>query len=467
MSPVSSPLELPEIIHNIGIHLPRNDQVHFIRVCSLWHQAVVPLIWHDITLSSQKRSSAKRYGRPPLEVVRKYNQHIRKVKVIADYSKSGKASEPNIDVWKEICGISALKELTLIHDAIGTSGLPYFEKTCTHLKALHLYLVHANIPAITLSAIEELSIFHYCRMDAVAFISRCPSLKTLRFEVTGERALEQCQSLADYLDSGSLLHLKNLDLKVLKYSDQDLASFIGRMRGLRKFATLGSIGPLSLFGLRSHFHTLTEIQVLDARYLWCEALSSCPHLMMVKSCQLSASDILHGEAWICTSMKELHVHLLPEDEVHMSEAMTEATGTVQIQVQQASESGLHKVLLTLLSRLSKLENLEQLWIEGDLSYAEENTSDLVPANGLTMLSTLRRLRILTVCTDHWPDLHMESVEWIKKHWKSLKTLHGSWTARSQITSEAVWILRAHGVDVYWDSEHELNSGQLLRQSART
>ncbi|KAG0070242.1 hypothetical protein BGZ89_001063 [Linnemannia elongata] len=49
-----NPLLLPEIIVIVGAHLTRSDTIVSLRVCTLWHAALEPLLYHDFILPSKQ-----------------------------------------------------------------------------------------------------------------------------------------------------------------------------------------------------------------------------------------------------------------------------------------------------------------------------------------------------------------------------------------------------------------------------
>ncbi|KAG0195836.1 hypothetical protein BGX28_000549 [Mortierella sp. GBA30] len=264
-------------------------------------------------------------------------------------------SKLDTEIWRVISDMSGLQELTLLHLVVDASVLLFFDKICTRLKTLHLYADRVDISdSIKTSApwkIRELSISEHCQIDTVAFTARCPTLEILGFN-TKEGDLKKCQSFAQHLDSGALPCLRHLDLKVVARSDEDMASYIRSMRGLRKFESYGALGPLSLPTFRPHFRTITEIRIRDLfggmSGLWQEIMSSCPLLTRVEPCKISVNDILNGRPWVCTSMKALYVDINPVDD---------NPDTVGATLGSTSDHGLRKY------EASELENIvEVVWV---------------------------------------------------------------------------------------------------------
>ncbi|KAG0293061.1 hypothetical protein BGZ98_002358 [Dissophora globulifera] len=459
MSVIARLLELPEIVRIVGQALPRDVQVDCLRVCKLWHAAIAPLVWKNMTLRTGDIFAAK-HERPPLEGLRTYCRHIRKLNVTTEWKYDGE-SKLDIEIWRVISDMLGLQELTLFNLVVDTSAFLFFEKTCAHLKVLHLYNHRVDVPdSIKTSAqwaIRELSISEYCQIDAVAFAAQCPALETFEFNTKSEHGLQKCQSLARYLDSGALPCLKYLDLKVATNSDAEIASFLGSMRCLRKLQSFTTLGPLSLPVFRPHFHTISEIH-MHGLFVWLpgfwkEIMSSCPLLTRAKLCMISASDILHGAPWVCTSMKALHLDIRPAAELRSGPGSGHGHETYGV-------SEVEDILYVLLKRISHLEALEELKIGGYLRCGKESP-ELLPGKGLELLSTLGRLRELCLLEELWPVLHMEAAEWIEIHLKALERLGGSWRLNSRTTRDSVWMLREYGLDVSWEGEskHIRNGGR--------
>ncbi|KAF9946446.1 hypothetical protein BGZ72_000327 [Mortierella alpina] len=144
-------------------------------------------------------------------------------------------SKLDTEIWRVISDMTGLQELTLVHLTVDASVLPFFDKICSRLKALHLCADRVDISdSFKTSApckMQELSISEHCKIDTVALTARCPSLEILVLN-TKDGDLRKLQTFAQHLDSGALPCLKHLDLKVITCSDEDMASYIGSMRGL-------------------------------------------------------------------------------------------------------------------------------------------------------------------------------------------------------------------------------------------
>ncbi|KAF9089099.1 hypothetical protein BGX27_002563 [Mortierella sp. AM989] len=418
MSAASSLLEVPEIVCMIGHALPRRVQASCLCLSKLWHNAIAPLVWQDIALDDD--IFARRNERPPLE-------------------GSEELSNIDIKIWQAISDMSNLQELTLVYPVVDEITLPYFENICTRIKVLWLHSVHMVAPialTITFPLLQDLLISMYSNIDAIAFASQCPTLEIFQFE-TNE--LEPCQRLAQLLNSGGLPRLRHLDLELGSlHSDKDMASFIQGMHGLRKFESAHTIGPLSLPGFRSHFSTITEITIGihrgEAHGLWQEVMSSCPLLILAKTCQISKNEVFYGAPWICNWIKELRLNL----RLGSDGPIDAVTGTERETMPYA-----------VLKRISELKALEKLCIGG---YWPGKTAELVPGEGLELLSSLRRLKVLTLLSDTWSVLHIETAEWIQDHLEALEVLSGSWTLGNQMTRNAVALLRRCGIDVHWEGE---------------
>ncbi|KAG0199070.1 hypothetical protein BGX28_007596 [Mortierella sp. GBA30] len=237
--------------------------------------------------------------------------------------------------------------------------------------------------------------------------------------------LKRFQNLAQHLSFPTLPKLKHLDIKLTSCNDAEVASFMGSMRCLRKFSCShrNKLGSLTLPVFRSHFHTITDIQLLGVdSFFWKEVLSSCPVLRYL--------DIVFGDPPFVDGRN----------------------------IERRSVSYIQDIELALFKRISCLVNLETLDIEERLPQPQFGPRPKVSeVKGLEMLSDLSFLKELRLGAIISPYLGASTCECIQSY-KALKSLKGTWSTPSSQTPRHVRTLREHGVDVYWSNEEDFSKG---------
>ncbi|KAI1288069.1 hypothetical protein EDD11_010091, partial [Mortierella claussenii] len=323
--------------------------------------------------------------------------------------------------WEAISYLPNVQSLALyrVHfDGVLSS----IDKLCIRVKTLKTH----NCTIDSLEAketdipwtIQDLTISTDCKIDMVAIITKCPSLRVLYIGGRGdsndwvlEKAyeLKRFQDLAAHFDFGALPLLKRLEVDLFFCSDEDITTFIQGMRCLRGFKTGGQIGPLSLPGLRSHFPMITKIDLWSSvpTWIWMEIMTSCPCLTFVKEVTFSSNDILHGEPWICKALSYLHLTIEDDDEHSLPEI-------------RAVE---HAMFL----RVSRLEKLTSLDIDESLSVKplsnqsdkkalkkerKKNKRRTLDTAGVELLTNLTQLRRLTFGFGMSPVLNTRTAEMI-------------------------------------------------------
>jgi len=320
--------------------------------------------------------------------------------------------------------------------------------------------------------IQKLSVSRSCEIDVVALTDRCPYLQVLSVGRVGKtsgrkKELKRFQSFANHLESGALPHLKHLDIGLARSGDQEVASFIQSMRCLRSIRSLMELGPLSLPGLRSHYHTISEIEVRNSHlvpHLWREVMSTCPALTSATEVFFSVDDILCGAPWIC---KHLSVLCLMFGDINITKKKNRKKNSL---------SEIKNLEHALLRRISGLGKLGHLHIDENLrcrrNFAEysrvlsglklgqypADMVELVSRNlknpkrldveSLRLLSSLTQLRILSVGTGFSPVLDKTTAEWVVSL-KALELFSGFWPPGCEETAESVVMLHQRGVKAEW------------------
>ncbi|KAF9098362.1 hypothetical protein BGX27_000806 [Mortierella sp. AM989] len=268
-------------------------------------------------------------------------------------------------------------------------------------------------------------------------IKRCPQLQTLIWNTkkrpTGKSLISEllpaCPKLNSFSIRNSALHDSDIS-KLLEAMNQ-----VRILKIERAYDVYGghSIGQKSFSSLQSHFSTLENIYLREARYIKSqhvqEILASCPSLRLIEASKILAKDIRDGTPWVCTRLRSFRVSI---------------TG-----ISDSIAGGAAKAVF---KQLSRLRQLYELNVGCDHSSGIRYGLDLKLEAGLDALAELTQLQYICV---RGLDLTMtaEDVDWVGQHWKSLMVwdgrLHAFWRQNAERTKQ----LKSYGVrlDAYDNS----------------
>ncbi|KAK3823253.1 MAG: hypothetical protein J3Q66DRAFT_424881 [Benniella sp.] len=143
-------------------------------------------------------------------------------------------------------------------------------------------------------------------------------------------------------------------------------------------------------------------------------MSSCPLLEKLFAPPVGALVVTEGEPWVCLRLESLGLALCFDP-----------------------PSTVSRLQPLILDRLSKLTQLEDLWMMGHEGHNNLGAKvDLRLENGLDKLSTLRLLRSLTL-RDMIGRMGDAEVEWMLEHWKSLTFFSGALNTHNEAFNETL------------------------------
>ena len=132
-----------------------------------------------------------------------------------------------------------------------------------------------------------------------------------------------------------------------------------------------------------------------------KVMSFCSLLTTLKGVTIDATDIVHGEPWVCLKLKVLQLEF------------------------RFDPSTIGHVQPLVLDQLSKLSRLEELQVfSWQQCQPEFEAFDLRLEHGIGKLSTLRLLRTFSFGIAK-QEMREQEVDWILDHWKSLDRIKGT------------------------------------------
>ncbi|KAF8984505.1 hypothetical protein BGZ46_007872 [Entomortierella lignicola] len=324
-------------------------------------------------------------------------------------------------LWENLCEQYRIKKLTLSEVATPRAGMDDFRALVSSLDEL---VLDATIfpdgedytwPDSKFENTQRLvldQVFGITPKEQVGMIGACPKLKDLRWfipkfddEDEDELALHQ-QAMDEFVslvEAGSFPSLEILRIIYFLVSDADIARVINNMQRVTTLNLIGSdFGDISFQALQRHWTTLETLGVSLCKNVTSaqiqKILASCPNLRVLTGDDILAEDIINGQPWVCTSLKEL---------------------IINIQFSPTAEKSDHMAVFESISALKKLELLNITGYSG---------RKIVPLNlsleyGLEKLAGLTCL--LQLCFQHSEqNIEMEEIDWMLEHWKSLEGVRG-------------------------------------------
>ncbi|KAF9170748.1 hypothetical protein BGX21_001915 [Mortierella sp. AD011] len=346
---------------------------------------------------------------------------------------ANKTTELPIEIWDTIKENKNVKALRLDRIKIDVSQARSFWKACTVLEKLDMNHCTISDPwedvtgsrplpplfpliqEINFTKLEGINEYGQLQIAAMS-----PRLRSLCWNGTG---FPITRFAFDNTLGISLLNLDELDLKGKAHST-DIAFFIAtNKKPLKKlavplftrdsfinvfeYASRPRLPDLSC--LERHFSTLQDLDFADSTPTSIELLkilSLCPLLTSFKANVILASDVKRNEAWACAD------RLLKLD--------------VCIDLGQCNPEVASRRVFACLSKLTSLE---------DLNLGRNETTDaflrtaveplrLQLDHGMDQLSTLWRMKRFYF-SDQGQTMTMKEGRWIKKHWRGLEVIQGT------------------------------------------
>ncbi|KAF9913846.1 hypothetical protein BX616_009462 [Lobosporangium transversale] len=368
-----------------------------------------------------------------------------------------------------------LKELELDGFVVQTQEIDLFFQMCSQLKVLKLTNVDLQWPfgglmgafgsntevagsqpgvALSISAptirnVQKLTLFQIKVLgcsprseahDLAVLVRSCPELRSLKLmdDLGQDEALDFCRTLTQ--DPWPLPCLESLDISDVPLEDEDLATLLAKMNQLQQlYAWESEFGPLCLSELlksRSSLdgggrlcdtvEMLTVISLNSEYGIVQTIMSSCKHLITLRSGEITVTEIVEGKEWVCSKLKKLDVDLIFDGADGESE---------ERKAKQQKVFG-H------LGKLTKLQNLQLTGVTA--SIAGTRTLDLRLESGLDKLVGLKQLRCLVFCREsHW--MGLEEAIWMVENWPCLMRVIGPEDRDPDIDKSIADIFNRNGI----------------------
>ncbi|KAG0059449.1 hypothetical protein BGZ89_000395, partial [Linnemannia elongata] len=344
---------------------------------------------------------------------------------------SGEMDRPDHGLWR-ICqsqleslrlshmSIPANPDALLLGDDIGT--------TFPRMKRLSHILVKDTIKPEDQNADILLRRFAGLPcLGQVRFLARCPNLQDLemRFSYTHDCPRD---AIVQRFAAGFWPLLTRVVLSVAGFTDKELAQITGSLGAAPVEELLvpeSSFGyqTLAAFENQSLFRNIRKMDFYDSKVLgWAARESSAvvqtilersPVLEDFTANYLLASDVAHGQEWVCTGMKRLKVDIIVDNGNKEEEKGKEKE-------MKKRRKELHVAVFERLDKLHQLDTLALLSRTLTSAVELESRMSLDLRHGLGLLENVLQLEVLSFSNQQV--FEEEDVRWIKDHWKKLRQI---------------------------------------------
>ncbi|KAF9148057.1 hypothetical protein BG015_010235 [Linnemannia schmuckeri] len=357
--------------------------------------------------------------------------------------------QPTADFWDAIS--TTLNHPTRLYVAglnrIEGETLNSFWKACNLFEEIYCWannmdftslLSQLSFPRLRRISLQSPAKFQmgFCTEEQLAWFQQCPYLTKLHWTFDSYRF--PSNKFAEALEQGTWQRLEDLSLDNLNQRDDALAATLAHLPALCCFRLRSSgFGHLTFAILRARL--FDTIKVLDltgilsfTSRMALEVLQECVHLEDFNGVIINAQEIdIEQRPWVCLGLKRLATIIAVD---------TEASS------RKAFEA---------LSKLSKLESLDlgtdvlDVWKLSDI--VPESTYHL-PWNlehGLGRLSTLTKLRTVSLLGTIQELVTDEDVEWTAENLPALEEVEGRFSLDTDRQEKLAGILGRRGV-LYFD-----------------
>ncbi|KAG0224040.1 hypothetical protein BGX31_008231 [Mortierella sp. GBA43] len=268
-------------------------------------------------------------------------------------------------------------------------------------------------------------------------IKQCPDLKTLHWDVSNKvlpvellHGLLQVDTWPN-LESIAIVNFTNA------ITDDQQSRLLSAVKGrLRQFVLGNSpIGDDTYETLRTlHAATIERIDLStgprDTSAWTAEILATCPSLRTLIAGIVRSQHIFRYRAWACTSLQKLVIFIdmeFPYDaqDRRFTEEEIEQCRSIYARIGDLKH----------LQILDMLSPFQQTSVKSDVSCTDPSHGrfQMIPLPlrlkaGLDQLAGLTRLNVVAFHGGKHA-VHQKDLEWMLHHWKSFKTLQGSWWIR--------------------------------------
>ncbi|KAG0292403.1 hypothetical protein BGZ96_004150 [Linnemannia gamsii] len=333
--------------------------------------------------------------------------------------------QPTADFWNAIS--STLSEPTRLYvsDLSRTGGetLASFWKACTLFEEIDCWANNLEatrvMSQLSFPRLKRVSFYSsdkfdqgFCTEDQVAWFRRCSNLTRLHW--TFDLHKFPASKFREALEQESWPNLEDLSLEELDRWDDALAVTLSHLPPLRRFRLRSAeFGPLTFNTLRTRiFGTLRALDLTGNVYVTSrmalDVLTECVHLEDFSGVIIYAQEIDNeSQPWACLGLERLSTIIICSPDASTSKNAFEA--------------------LSRLTRLTTLDiGLDKLEIS-ELSYLVPRDMRHLPWSleyGLGQLSTLTKLRTVSLVDSNQELLTDEDVEWTVDNLPALEQVRG-------------------------------------------
>jgi len=298
-------------------------------------------------------------------------------------------------------------------------------------------------------------------------IRQCPILRTLEWDI--QRKAAPVDLLCDLLEVDTWPRLESIfissNTNIVK-DDQYCDLLKACRRPLRRFDIRREpMGDATFEVLRVFQSAAIEMIDLsdgpkDTSVITVEILTSFPALRILKARTVRARDIIDNDrSWVCLGLQELVVFIdmeFPDDANNrrFTKEEIEQCRSVFVWISALRE-------LRVLDMLSPL-NVKHVVSDVPVTDPRHWRNRMVPLPlrlqaGLDLLDTLLKLKTVAFYGGKH-EVHMKDLEWITKHWRSLKNLQGWWWIRRGTANTARHKYLWSGYQKFWLDIRGISSG---------
>ncbi|KAF9437175.1 hypothetical protein BGZ76_001734 [Entomortierella beljakovae] len=484
---MTSPVELPEILHYIAWQVSLEDLFSCVRVSRLWNTSFTPSLWHTVlvphdwpqspsfpSLSTLQKNAhhVRRLSLKSIEGLAPFLQSCNHLKVLVIFGEQITSPiNPNPKVWDELT--SLIKHNPLIEWIVfgfglsigpSTTFLQTLPKVCPNLRRYESsqakyddpeqvnaliqvinklqavstrYEYFANVQISSRQVMPHL--YELTLKDArglspkaqVDLVCLAPSLRTLKWTVSSDTIFpvkEFCKRIP-----AACPKLRQLQLDGCGIRNPD---YIGRMLDslppLEVLGLCGSIITIRTFNsLTRHFGSLDSLEVTYCSRVksWMvqRILEGCPHLTKLLCSVLRMRDIVQGKPWAAVKLERFEVNFIST--MHSNSSIEE-----QAEEQRAT-----------FGQLSRLKQLGVL-ATGPKGRASKQGLQFRLGMGMHQLESLTKLRMLNFGVP-FQTMDEDDVIWIGNFLGNLKRVEGIFHTDWDQHMQLVEILKSFGVDV--------------------
>ncbi|KAI9231147.1 MAG: hypothetical protein BYD32DRAFT_431525 [Podila humilis] len=315
-----------------------------------------------------------------------------------------------VELWQTVISLPVLRTLEIRDVCMQMKHWEAIWNGCKGLRTLRMYNMHSwdrlKINDEVMEKHTELESMTLQDSHYLPLLKHCPNLRHVSWENRANSALF-LKMLAVYLSEGRLgqlerLHTRNAD-------DRMLASTLKAMNQIKELSVQdGKIEDLSLQALTQHFTTLQVLtlptNMNNAGDFVSTVLASCPKLTTFTAPMVTATEIIDGEPWVCSSLTNFDII---------------------IEIEDAEEDKIRNQSREIFGRLSSLTYLTELRIRSfdTLSAPTLQGLEFRLESGLGQLSTLTQLKLLDF-SGTIQNMSVDDVKWIRDSWKRIELVLG-------------------------------------------